>query len=456
MSRQHFSPRFFGCLLLLSAALGSPLLAADAKAKTTIDPKAQKVADAFSKYILGLKGFKMTSNIALRVEQQGRRQEYEFVQKFSAERPNKLNCVLESPQAGAEIVSDGRKLSVFLNQTNKYASEDAPATWEGILQNPLVIGALSMGNAAVTTSALLDVDPAKKLFEKVDSVSYGGIVSLGERKCHLIKATSAELDWELWIDAGDKPLPRQFVPDLTKALAQAAKQAGNAAAFANMKASNVVTFDDWEVNPKFPADAFAFNAPEGATKAKTILDIVMGDREETGPHPLLAKAAPAIKLDLLDGGKFDLASYKNKKIVILDFWATWCGPCAQAMPIIDKVAKKFEKNGVLLFGVNIQEEPDEVHKFLEDRDLKLPIVLDSEGTAAKAYMATGIPQTVLVGKDGTVQVVLIGLSPNLEEELTKDLEALVAGKNLAAEALAAAKAKADSADDKTSEDAEKK
>ncbi len=53
--------------------------------------------------------------------------------------------------------------------------------------------------------------------------------------------------------------------------------------------------------------------------------------------------------------------------MILDFWATWCGPCVRAMPIIDKVAEKYKDKGVLLFAVNIQEKPDEIEKFLEQR-----------------------------------------------------------------------------------------
>src|SRR5690349_4238380 len=82
-------------------------------------------------------------------------------------------------------------------------------------------------------------------------------------------------------------------------------------------------------------------------------------------HPLDGKPAPAFSLDLLKGGKATLADHKNKNVVILDFWATWCGPCVQAMPIVSEVAKSFADKGVVLYAVNEQEEADAVKAFLE-------------------------------------------------------------------------------------------
>ncbi len=434
------------CLLVVLLASFAVAPAAVA-AKSEVDAKAQQVVDKWGKFIAGLQGFQFDGGVALTIEQQGKKQSQNFELKFAAERPNKLAFTVEAPpQGGAQIMSDGSELSVFIKGFNKYGVEKAPETWDAMLQNPLVAGPLGFGNASVVTAALLNEEPAKKLLEKTTSVAYGGVVELDGIKCHLIEATGEDLDWKLWIEAGDKPLVRQFVPDLAKAFAKMAKASQQKSPYENMKITNTVTFKDWKTDPKFSAEAFAFTAPEGVEKAESLMDILSGGRAsaEPGPHPLVGQAAPEVKLELLDGGELNLAAFKGKKVVILDFWATWCGPCVQAMPVIDKVAEKFKDQGVVLYAVNLQEEPDDIKKFLEDAKLKVAVALDKDGAVAGSYGAEAIPQTVLIGKDGTVQVVKVGVSPNLEASLTKDLEAILAGKNLAAETLAA-KAKKDEA-----------
>lgn len=455
MSALAAFPRLALCSLIITLASCVAAHAGDEAAKQQIDPKAQKVVDQWGKFVAGLRSFQFDGGVALTIEQQGKKQSQNFVLKFAAERPNKLSFSVEAPpQGGALIVSDGSELSIFIKGFNKYGVEKAPETWDAMLQNPLVAGPLGFGNASVVTAALLNEDPAKKLLEKATSVAYGGVVELDGVKCHLIEAAGEDLDWKLWIEAGDKPLVRQFVPDLAKAFAKMAKASQQKSPYENMKITNTVTFGDWKADPKFSPETFAFKAPEGVEKADSLMEILSGGRggvAEPGPHPLVGQAAPEVKLELLDGGELNLAAFKGKKVVILDFWATWCGPCVQAMPIIDKVAEKFKDQGVVLYAVNLQEEPDEIKKFMDEAKLKVAVALDKDGAVAGSYRAEAIPQTVLIGKDGLVQVVRVGVSPNLEESLTKDLEAILAGKNLAAEALSA-KAKKDEAAAKTRED----
>ncbi len=410
-------------------------------AEPQIDPEAKKVLDEFGKFYAGLDDLKVTVKINLTIEQQGRKQTQEFEQKITAQRPNKLLYALDASQANAQITSDGKELFAYIEKLGKYAVEEAPPTFDALFQNPIVMGLIGFGNSGGAIVAMLSNDPAAKLLEAPQKVEYGGLVDLGDTKCHLIKATQEQFDWELWIDAGKQPLVRQFVPDLTKAFARAAE--GGNRTFDNVKVTNVASFTDWEIDAKLKADAFAFTLPKDATGFDSLMEMFTGRPSEPEPHELLGKPAPPVVLELLDGGKLDLASYKGKKVVILDFWATWCGPCVQAMPIIEKVAAKYKDKGVELFAVNLQEGPDEIKPFLEEAKLDVSVALDRDGEVAQAYKAEAIPQTVLVGKDGTVQVVKIGLSGDLADSLSKDLEALIEGKDLAAETLAAAKKKAD-------------
>jgi thiol-disulfide isomerase/thioredoxin len=433
-------------ILLAGVALFNPRAAV---AEVKIDEESQQVLDAFGKYYAELKGFKVAVNINLTVDRDGTKQNVTFEQKLAAERPNKFSYSYDGQGGGATIVSDGKNFSVFIKPLGKYAVEKAPERLESLFTNPIVMGVLSMGNATPVTASLVSPDPARQLSSTAESIEYGGQEVVDGVKCHHLSATGAQMDWQIWIDAGGTPLVRKFLPDLTKALEAMAKAQGGRSQLAGMKIENVVTYENWEVDPTFGEDAFVFNAPADAEKFDSLMQMFTGGRggpaAEPEPHALLGKAAPPIDLELLDGGKLDLASYKDKNVVILDFWATWCGPCVRAMPIIDKVAEKYKDKGVLLFAVNIQETPDEIKKFLEETDLAVDVALDTEGETAQAYLASAIPQTVIVGKDGLVQVVKIGVSPDLETSLTDDLESLIAGKDLAAETQAKAKASKDAA-----------
>ncbi|MDB5335399.1 MAG: thiol-disulfide isomerase-like thioredoxin [Planctomycetaceae bacterium] len=139
---------------------------------------------------------------------------------------------------------------------------------------------------------------------------------------------------------------------------------------------------------------------------------------------LVGKPAPAIELDLLTGGKFKLADYKDK-VVVLDFWASWCGPCLQAMPQIDKVAKEFSEQGVTLIAINLEEAPDKIKTALTRLGLDTAVALDKDGRIAERYGASSIPQTVIIGRDGKVARLFVGGGTRFDERLRQALKAVL-------------------------------
>ncbi|MCA9241085.1 MAG: TlpA family protein disulfide reductase, partial [Planctomycetales bacterium] len=119
-----------------------------------------------------------------------------------------------------------------------------------------------------------------------------------------------------------------------------------------------------------------------------------------------------------------------------DFWATWCGPCVAALPIVNKVASDYAEKGVVFYAVNQQEEAEQVTSFLAKKELDLPVAMDPEGEAGAMYLVEGLPTSVMIGLDGRVQVVHMGYSPAMEESLREELDALVAKKDLASAEIA--------------------
>jgi thiol-disulfide isomerase/thioredoxin len=152
------------------------------------------------------------------------------------------------------------------------------------------------------------------------------------------------------------------------------------------------------------------------------------DGQLTGTEsPLVGQPAFSFKLDLLDGRPFRLADHKGR-VVVLDFWATWCGPCLQSMPLVDGVVREFADRRVELFAVNMEEQPEQVKATLERHKLKVPVALDRDGVVAAKYAVTAIPQTVIIDGDGKVARLFVGGGKQAADALRKALQEMFADK----------------------------
>jgi len=135
---------------------------------------------------------------------------------------------------------------------------------------------------------------------------------------------------------------------------------------------------------------------------------------------------PAADWELKDpsGKTYKLSDYKNKKVVVLDFWATWCNPCMMAMPELDKWCKNSKPADVEVFSINTWErKTDAAKKLFVDRKFAMKLLMNGD-TTAKNYGVTGIPYICVIGKDGKIRYEVKGFSPDLEKNLTiwvKDL-----------------------------------
>ncbi|HEY2251020.1 MAG TPA: redoxin domain-containing protein, partial [Planctomycetaceae bacterium] len=152
-----------------------------------------------------------------------------------------------------------------------------------------------------------------------------------------------------------------------------------------------------------------------------------GDGDDGGDagteSQLVGKPAPVFELDLLAGGRFKLAEQKGH-VVVLDFWATWCGPCLAAMPQVDRAVRDFHDQGVQLIAVNLEEGPKPIQSMLERHKLDLTVALDRDGVVAGKYQATAIPQTVVIDREGKIVRVFIGGGPQFEDQLRTALKTL--------------------------------
>jgi thiol-disulfide isomerase/thioredoxin/small nuclear ribonucleoprotein (snRNP)-like protein len=131
---------------------------------------------------------------------------------------------------------------------------------------------------------------------------------------------------------------------------------------------------------------------------------------------LVGQAAPDFVLMLLDGSQFRLSAQRGK-VVILDFWASWCAPCVKGLPEVAALSSEFDSDRVRFVAVNVQEARDDAAQATERLKLDVPVALDLDGRVAARYGAASIPYTVVVGPDGKFIRVFTGYGPRLADEL---------------------------------------
>lgn len=122
--------------------------------------------------------------------------------------------------------------------------------------------------------------------------------------------------------------------------------------------------------------------------------------------PLEGATAPEIAGKTPSGSEWNLANYKGK-VVLVDFWATWCGPCIQTLPHLKQIYDEFKDNpNFAMVGVSLDAEPVEVLQFSIRGHIQWPLLVESgrtwDNSVAQAYGVRAIPRTVLIGKDGVV------------------------------------------------------
>jgi thiol-disulfide isomerase/thioredoxin len=121
----------------------------------------------------------------------------------------------------------------------------------------------------------------------------------------------------------------------------------------------------------------------------------------------------------------DLARLKGK-VVVIDFWASWCAPCRQSFPWLNEMQAKYRDRGLVIIGVNVDRERAEAERFLRQTPADFNIVYDPEGTLAARYQVPGMPSSYVIGRDGQQAGVHIGFRSGMREEREAELERLLA------------------------------
>lgn len=147
-----------------------------------------------------------------------------------------------------------------------------------------------------------------------------------------------------------------------------------------------------------------------------------------GAHAASTKidgAAPDFTLKSNQDGKNLRLEDMRGQVVMLNFWASWCGPCRQEMPLMDDIYKKYEKLGFTILAVNVDEDSADADRFLRDVPVSFPVLYDNESRISELYDVDAMPTTIMIDRNGNKRFLHRGYKDGYEKDYVKEVKKLI-------------------------------
>lgn len=382
-----------------------PKPAADATAPVDTNESAAILARVAQSY-RGFDSYQFEGTVRLAVNVQDKVQNLELPFTISAAKPGKYRAEISNPMIQMVNVSDGQQTWNYVPQLGQFTKK---------MVTPLKGDAVPAPNPVVSATPLaryLSMDQGSENARLVRMETVG--VEGQAWDCYVIETTfqrpmNAQMGVSpttFWIDK-----TRHVVLRESTTVKLASSPTGGP-----MEMNQVTTFEVARVNQPLPDSMFIFQPP---ADAKEVDEITMPGLQPPQSE-LVGKPALPFKLKNLRGKETTLASWKGK-VVLLDFWASWCGPCRIEMPVIAKLDKELRAKGLVVVAVNVGETAAVASGYLKKNNYTFAALLDSDSQISDRYGATGIPTVVIIDRRGNVSSHFIGVRPEqvLREALKK-------------------------------------
>ncbi|MEO8836039.1 MAG: TlpA disulfide reductase family protein [Caldimonas sp.] len=137
-----------------------------------------------------------------------------------------------------------------------------------------------------------------------------------------------------------------------------------------------------------------------------------------------ATPAPDFALHAMGGSNLRLTEQRGR-VVMVNFWATWCGPCRQEMPQLNRLYEKYRSSGFVLLGVNVDDDQSKAAEVAKKLGVTFPVLLDTDKTVSKLYDVSTMPSTVIIDREGKVRYVHRGYLTGYEDNYEKQIRELL-------------------------------
>ena len=314
---------------------------------------------------------------------------------IAAVKPDRMRGEMRSPTFSLLTVSDGRTDWVLASATNQYTKK--PAGQKG---RPGAGGLDPVSSwVSRSTSRLAEYErladrakEAKILREEAVEVSGGRV------NCYVV-----EVEYQPTVGYPNVPSSRRtlWVDKARYLVLRSITTTKYQVPYSHpYEVKNTTTFTTAKVDEPLPDTLFVFVPPEGAKEVEEWSFPGLTTRPEVKRAEFIGKEATDFTLKDLDGKEFNLQSLRGK-VVLLDFWATWCGPCRVELPYIEKLHREFKDKDLLVLGID-DEEPEVARDFMKKSGYTFTTLVDDQHAAAQSYQINLIPQVLIIGKDGKV------------------------------------------------------
>lgn len=138
----------------------------------------------------------------------------------------------------------------------------------------------------------------------------------------------------------------------------------------------------------------------------------------------VGRPVPDVSLPLAKGGQVTLSQLRGQ-IVLLNFWASWCGPCREEFPVLDSLYREHHEQGLVLIGVDIDAYPEDALPFLKKHPTSFPIARDADGAVSSRFFLDSMPMSVLVDRRGNIRWIHRGFNAGDDREYAVQIDALL-------------------------------